>query len=146
MITNIAQLKLWFKSGLKPLEAQYHAWLDSYWHKSENIPMTNITNLETTLQQFVTQNQITNITNALIPLTLNQIQNVTPSLGYGKLLEVIVIETSATTDIEIIYNNTILVAEQINQTTVFSVDIYLEAVNSITINSSIVVNAKIYTR
>lgn len=57
-ITSILQLKTWFKKGLKPLESQYHAWLDSYWHKSEKLPISSITNLDTTLNNFVTIQQV----------------------------------------------------------------------------------------
>ena len=39
----------WFKRGLKPLEAQFAAWLDSYWHKSEGIPMASVAGLEDAL-------------------------------------------------------------------------------------------------
>lgn len=52
MANNITEknvLKGWFKRGLKPLEAQFHAWMDSYWHKNEEIPIKNIENLEDTL-------------------------------------------------------------------------------------------------
>ena len=38
-------LKQWFVTGAKPLQAQYWAWLDSYWHKSEPISINNIENL-----------------------------------------------------------------------------------------------------
>ena len=38
-------LKQWFVTGAKPLQAQYWAWLDSYWHKSEAISINNIENL-----------------------------------------------------------------------------------------------------
>lgn len=48
-ITDKNTLKSWFKRGLKPLEVQFHAWMDSYWHKSESIPTSSIENLETTL-------------------------------------------------------------------------------------------------
>ncbi len=146
MITSIAQLKQWFKSGLKPLETQYHSWIDSYWHKSENIPMGNITNLSTTLQNFVTQNQITNITNALLPIQTTVFQAITVTIGIGKLLELVVVEANATTDIEIIYNGNVLISEQISETTAFRVDTYMNIVDSINITSTIDVQAKIYTR
>lgn len=38
-------LKQWFVTGAKPLAAQYWAWMDSYWHKSESISITAIANL-----------------------------------------------------------------------------------------------------
>lgn len=37
-VTSKAQLKAWFINGAKPNQAQFYAWMDSYWHKSEYIP------------------------------------------------------------------------------------------------------------
>lgn len=50
-ITDKNTLKSWFRRGLKPLEVQFHAWMDSYWHKSESIPFGSIEGLENTLNQ-----------------------------------------------------------------------------------------------
>ena len=48
-ITSREQLKAWFRKGLKPLESQFAAWLDSYWHKSDSIPMSSIDGLNDAL-------------------------------------------------------------------------------------------------
>lgn len=48
-ITDKNTLKSWFKRGLKPLESQFHAWMDSYWHKDEKIQTSDIEGLENTL-------------------------------------------------------------------------------------------------
>ena len=47
--TSREQLKAWFRKGLKPLESQFAAWLDSYWHKSDSIPMSSIDGLNDAL-------------------------------------------------------------------------------------------------
>ncbi len=39
-------LKQWFVRGAKPLAAQFAAWIDSYWHKDEKIPATQIDGLQ----------------------------------------------------------------------------------------------------
>lgn len=44
--TPITTLKNWFKTGLKPTQSQFWAWLDSYWHKSEAIPAASIEGLQ----------------------------------------------------------------------------------------------------
>jgi hypothetical protein len=49
MATPIEQLKAWFSKGKKPTEEQFHAWLDSYFHKDENIPAESIEGLTATL-------------------------------------------------------------------------------------------------
>jgi hypothetical protein len=46
MATDKITLKNWFKTGLTPLQAQFHAWIDSYWHKDEKIPITAIEDIE----------------------------------------------------------------------------------------------------
>lgn len=42
-------LKNWFKTGLKPLQEQFWAWMDSYYHKQERIPITAIDDIENIL-------------------------------------------------------------------------------------------------
>lgn len=49
MATDKNTLKSWFLTGLKPLQTQFHAWLDSYWHKDEAIPQSAVSNLTNTL-------------------------------------------------------------------------------------------------
>jgi hypothetical protein len=44
-ITAIATLKNWFRTAAKPFEYQYWAWMDSYWHKSELIPVATVEGL-----------------------------------------------------------------------------------------------------
>lgn len=48
-VRSIAQLKAWFKRGLYPVAAQFADWMDSYWHKEEQIPISSIENLSTQL-------------------------------------------------------------------------------------------------
>jgi hypothetical protein len=44
----------WFKRGLKPLESQFAAWLNSYWHQDDSIPIASITGLQTILNSIQT--------------------------------------------------------------------------------------------
>ena len=39
-------VKNWFKTGLKPTQYQFWAWMDSWWHKDEKIPLTAIDDIE----------------------------------------------------------------------------------------------------
>jgi len=55
--TPISTLKNWFKRGLKPLETQFAAWLDSYFHKDEAIPMASVTDLVDTLNDLAAANE-----------------------------------------------------------------------------------------
>ncbi|MBF2708792.1 hypothetical protein [Flavobacterium soyangense] len=43
-------LKNWFKTGLKPTQEQFWAWIDSFYHKDEKIPITAIDGIENILQ------------------------------------------------------------------------------------------------
>jgi len=51
-------LKQWFVTGAKPLQAQYWAWLDSYWHKSEPISINAIDGLGEILGNKVDADQL----------------------------------------------------------------------------------------
>jgi hypothetical protein len=42
-------IKNWFKTGLKPTQAQFLATWDSFWHKDEKIPITAIDDIENIL-------------------------------------------------------------------------------------------------
>lgn len=50
MSTPINNIKNWFKTGLKPTQEQFWAWMDSYWHKAEKIPMSSIDGIDTALE------------------------------------------------------------------------------------------------
>lgn len=50
-ITSKTQLKQWFVTAAKPNQAQFHNWLDSYWHKEESIAISNISGLSEILGQ-----------------------------------------------------------------------------------------------
>jgi len=52
--TSRNQLLLWFKKGLKPLETQFAAWLNSYWHQDDAIPIASISGLQTILNSIQT--------------------------------------------------------------------------------------------
>ena len=43
--TEKSTLKNWFRSKLKPTQGQFWAWMDSYWHKGEKLPITTIDGL-----------------------------------------------------------------------------------------------------
>ncbi|MEO0337574.1 MAG: hypothetical protein AAF242_00010 [Bacteroidota bacterium] len=54
-VTSIQTIKNWFKTGLRPLQEQYHAWMDSYWHKNETIPTSSIETLDAQLNDINTR-------------------------------------------------------------------------------------------
>lgn len=44
-------IKNWFKTGLKPTQAQFWDTWDSFWHKDETIPASSIENLDSRFNQ-----------------------------------------------------------------------------------------------
>ncbi|WP_454973256.1 hypothetical protein [Capnocytophaga gingivalis] len=59
-MTAIQTLKQWFSNFKKPTQEQFWAWLDSFWHKSEKIPMTSIEGLENVIQGTASAEQLRN--------------------------------------------------------------------------------------
>lgn len=51
--TPLNTLKNWFKTSLKPTQSQFWAWLDSFWHKDEDIPAAKIDGLQELLDSKV---------------------------------------------------------------------------------------------
>jgi len=49
IITPLTTLKSWFVTGAKPTQSQFHGLLNSYYHKSSQIPMSGISGLSTVL-------------------------------------------------------------------------------------------------
>lgn len=60
MATDKNTLKNWFKTGLKPVQEQFWAWMDSYWHKDEKIPITAINDIEGILDAKADAEALTN--------------------------------------------------------------------------------------
>lgn len=59
-MTAIQTLKQWFSNFKKPTQEQFWAWLDSFWHKSEKIPMDSIEGLENAIQGTASAEQLRN--------------------------------------------------------------------------------------
>ena len=49
MSTDKSILKSWFSTGLKPEQEQFWAWIDSYYHKKDLVPMAAVDGLENAL-------------------------------------------------------------------------------------------------
>ncbi|MBQ9440416.1 MAG: hypothetical protein IJU35_07520 [Paludibacteraceae bacterium] len=64
------QIKSWFRKGLKPLEAHFTSWIDSFWHKNDAIPMSSINGLNEALNQ-----RTISIDDALNDSSANPVQN-----------------------------------------------------------------------
>lgn len=60
MATARQIIKQWFSNFKKPTQEHFWAWIDSFWHKNEKIPMSSVQNLEQSLQNVVTSDQFNN--------------------------------------------------------------------------------------
>ena len=52
------QIKQWFKTFDKPLSSQFWEWLNSYWHKDDQIPIESIDGLTQNLQQKANKSEV----------------------------------------------------------------------------------------
>lgn len=53
MATPLTTIKNWFKTGLKPTQAQFWATWDSFRHKDDAIPQTDVENLQSSFDNKV---------------------------------------------------------------------------------------------
>ena len=60
MITQKKTLKKWFSNFMKPAQEHFSAWIDSYWHKSEQIPMSSIDGLSKAIENTASAKQLLN--------------------------------------------------------------------------------------
>ena len=65
-VTNKNTLTSWFRRGAKPLASQFAAWINSYWHKEEKIPVSSIEKLSEILGNKIDRTEIENITSKLL--------------------------------------------------------------------------------
>ncbi|HBL74257.1 MAG: hypothetical protein A2W90_18055 [Bacteroidetes bacterium GWF2_42_66] len=62
---TLSVIKNWFRTGLKPTQAQFWDTWDSFWHKDEKIPIDTVDQLITTLNSKVSQQYVDNSLAAL---------------------------------------------------------------------------------
>jgi len=103
-------LKKWFSNLMKPAQEHFSAWIDSYWHKSEQIPMSNIEGLSRAIENTVSAKQLlnhledTNAHSALFDELKRQIQAIQTILQVDDVnldtLQEIVTELKANTKLQ----------------------------------------------
>ena len=62
--TPINTIKQWFRTGSKPTQEQFWNFMDSYWHKDDDIPQESIDGLSDDLAKKADINQLSNKANA----------------------------------------------------------------------------------
>ena len=76
MATDKTTLKSWFKNKLKPVQEQFWAWMDSYWHKNDQIPTSSIQNLDNLLANTATTEEFSNLENTVTFSIANKVDKV----------------------------------------------------------------------
>jgi hypothetical protein len=100
-VQNINTLKNWFKRGFKPLQQQFYDWMDSYWHKEEQIPITSVNGLESILNTLPSTDSISTLVALFLPETFNTSTDLVYTLKAGKRLQSVIIIPSAESAIRI---------------------------------------------
>ena len=59
-MTSKKTLKKWFSNFMKPAQEHFYAWIDSFWHKDEKIPMDSIEGLERIVEGTASAGQLLN--------------------------------------------------------------------------------------
>lgn len=59
-MTSKKTLKKWFSNFMKPVQEHFYAWIDSFWHKDEKIPMASIEGLERIVESTASAGQLLN--------------------------------------------------------------------------------------
>lgn len=65
MATAISTIKSWFVTNAKPTQSQFWAWIDSFRHKDEKVPVADVEGLNTVLLPFNTHLNDANAHSAL---------------------------------------------------------------------------------
>lgn len=90
-IAPINTLKGWFITAAKPLQVQFHAWMDSFWHKSEKIPVSVVENLTQLLNERKTTLQLESEYRLRPPMTGSGIVNTTVELTSSQLVREVLV-------------------------------------------------------
>jgi len=100
-IQNINTLKSWFKRGFKPLQQQFYDWMDSYWHKDEQLPISSVNGLESILNTLPSQSAISALMAVFLPELINGTADLVYTLKANSRLQSVIIIPSADVTIKI---------------------------------------------
>lgn len=148
MIVTRETIKNWFRTYLKPTQSQFWDTWDSFVHKNDVIPQTNIEGLLDDLAGLPTSEQL-DLVDDLAPKVVNVVGAGTYSLNPGKILEYVVAE--ATSDGSILIGTSVGGSQLIGDTTLKANEPELFVFNSYfktatTVHFSGTFLAKIYIR
>ncbi|MFK7061573.1 hypothetical protein V3Q90_15775 [Flavobacterium oreochromis] len=91
-MTAIETIRNWFKTGSKPTQEQFWAWMDSFWHKSEKIPINQIDGIEQVYNAINETRQMQRI--RVIPkgdtLVYKRFSNIAPAIEAGDFVKTII--------------------------------------------------------
>ncbi|MGR3790661.1 hypothetical protein ACUXZJ_07095 [Flavobacterium sp. TN-1] len=91
-MTDKEQIKQWFKTGETPTQEQFWQWMDSYFHKSEKIPINQIEGIIQVYNAINETRQMQRI--RVIPkgdtLVYKRFSNIAPAIEAGDFVKTII--------------------------------------------------------
>ena len=91
---SISTIKNWFRTGLKPTQAQFWDWLDSYFHLDSTIPTANVAGLDGIIAGLPTSDDLAALRGAA-PIVIACTGAATQAIAAGKILEIVVIDAAS---------------------------------------------------
>lgn len=146
MKQSLSTIKNWFRTALKPTQAQFWDTWDSFWHKDDLIPVESVDGLDDALSRLPTPEQLAALA-AVAPTVVNVAGSATLSVVAGKLVETVIAEGSAgTAKIGLSAGGNDIVESSVGPGAplVARVDVY--AIGAITLHFTGNFTAKIYLR
>lgn len=118
-----ADVKNWFKRGLKPLEAQFHEFFDSIFWKTDGIEIANVNGLSDQLAGKADLNALNNVLARLVPAIITPSANTSWTLPIGLSVAAIGFVTTDNMTIRIGTTNG---GDEVMEDTDFTTGTYLE--------------------
>lgn len=146
MKQSLSTIKNWFRTALKPTQAQFWDTWDSFWHKDDLISVESVDGLDDALAGLPTPEQLAALA-AIAPTVVNVVGLATLNVAAGKLVETVIAEGSAgTAKVGLSAGGNDIVESSIGPGApmVARVDVY--AVGAIVIHFTGTFTAKIYLR
>lgn len=86
-------LKAWFETGDKPTQSQFWDWLDSFFHKGDSIPQSQVSGLDVALAGLATVESVA----ALKAITLNNVtlSSVSQNIPAGTIIHKIRVKSTS---------------------------------------------------
>lgn len=149
-VQTLSTLKDWFVTGAKPLQSHFWDLLDSFWHKSDSIPMSQISGLNTQLTGLATTAYVDAAVSAagggLPPVDIEVDSERTYGHPAGVLLEKLYCDGACTLTIGTSTGGDDVLRAEVDAAQVIEINRYTAANQTLYFNSTSIVNLHIWLR